>query len=215
MMIARANGMTLSEYMKERIWEPLGITNMTFHPEQRPDLKERFPETSIRQGGAHPLFLTVKDPNGKLEWGINPYFDVNAIHEDDEGGTGGFGNAIDFHKVLYSITCSDRKLLGPEMCDELFKPQLSVEAQEHVKQVFKFRDSEGIVSFAQSGDQISFGLGGQVTLVDVEGRRRAGTMVGGGITNTLWWADRKGGIWFVASDMLPNLESLFRLLSSL
>jgi hypothetical protein len=49
-----------------------------------------------------------------------------------------------------------------------------------VKQVFKFRDSEGLVSFAQSGDQISFGLGGQVTLADVEGRRRAGTMVGGG-----------------------------------
>jgi CubicO group peptidase (beta-lactamase class C family) len=72
MMIARANGMTLSEYTKKYMWEPLGITNATFHLEQRPDMKERMPEASMRQGGTHPLFLTVRDPNGKLEWGINP-----------------------------------------------------------------------------------------------------------------------------------------------
>jgi hypothetical protein len=54
-----------------------------------------------------------------------------------------------------------------------------------VKQVFSFRDSEGLVSFAQSGDQISFGLGRQVTLADVEGKRQAGTMVDGGIKNTM------------------------------
>ena len=93
-MIARATVMTLSEYMKTHIWEPLGITNMTFHLEQRPDMRKRMPEVSIRQGGAHPLFLSVADPNGKLQWGTNPYIDVDAIQEDDEGGTGLFGSAV-------------------------------------------------------------------------------------------------------------------------
>jgi hypothetical protein len=87
--------------------------------------------------------------------------------------------------VLRSITFGEGTLLEQEMSDELFKPQLSAEAQEHVKQVFSFRDSEGLVSFAQSGDQISFGLGRQVTLADVEGKRQAGTLVDGGIKNTM------------------------------
>lgn len=54
--------------------------------------------------------------------GDKSYFDVNAIYEDDEGGSGCFGSIIDFHKVLRSITSGDGKLLGQEMSDELFKP---------------------------------------------------------------------------------------------
>lgn len=107
MMIARANTMTLSEFMEKHIWVPLSITNMAFHLEQRPDMKERIPEVSIRQGGSHPLSISVVDRNGKLEWGTNPYFDIDAIQEDDEGGKGGFGSAIDFHKVLHSIVSGD------------------------------------------------------------------------------------------------------------
>jgi len=121
MMIARANGTSLSEYMKTHIWEPLDITNMTFHIELRPDMRKRMPEVSIRQGGSHPLFLTVANANGKLEWGINPCIDTDAIQEDDEGGTGLFTSAVDFHKVLHSIVSGDGKLLNAEMCDELIQ----------------------------------------------------------------------------------------------
>ncbi|KAE9365978.1 beta-lactamase/transpeptidase-like protein [Stipitochalara longipes BDJ] len=204
MMIARANNVALSEFMKTHIWEPLGIINMTFHLEQRLDMKKRMPEVSLRQGGSHPLFLTVADPNGKLEWGTNPYVDMDAIQEDDEGGTGAFGSAVDFHKVLHSVVSGDGKLLNAEMCDELFKPQLSPEAQEHVVKLYEYRDKEGLVSFAPSGKEISFSLSGMLNLSDVEGRRRAGTMVGGGITNTMWWADRKAKICgFYGSNLLP------------
>jgi CubicO group peptidase (beta-lactamase class C family) len=189
MMIARANGTSLSEYMKTHIWEPLGIKNMTFHIELRPDMRKRMPEVTIRQGGSHPLFLTVANANGKLEWGINPYIDTDAIQEDDEGGTGLFGSAGDFHKVLHSIVSGDGKLLNAEMNDELFKPQLTPEAQEHVVKLYEYRDKEGLVSFAPSGKEISYALSGMLNLGDTQGRRRAGTMMGGGITNTLWWAD--------------------------
>ena len=179
-MIARATGISLSEYMKKHIWDPLGITNMTFHLEKRPDMRKRLPEVSIRQGGSHPLFFTVTDPIGKLEWGTNPYIDTDAILEDDEGGTGVFGSAVDFHKVLHSIVSGDGKLLNAEMCEELFRPQLTPQAQEHVVKLYEYRDKEGLVSFAPSGKDITFSLSGMLNLADVEGRRRAGTMVGGG-----------------------------------
>jgi CubicO group peptidase (beta-lactamase class C family) len=180
MMILRASGTTLSEYMKRHIWQPLGITDITFRLEQRLDMKDRMPEVSIRQGGSHPLFLSVVDRNGKLEWGTNPYIDVHEVQEDDEGGTGGFGSAVDFHKVLHSIVSGDGKLLNSETCDELFKAQLSPRAQEHMAKLYKYRDKEGLVSFSPSGKEISFSLSGMLNLADVKGRRRAGTMTGGG-----------------------------------
>jgi CubicO group peptidase (beta-lactamase class C family) len=208
MMIARANGTSLSEYMKTHIWEPLGIKNMTFHIELRPDMRKRMLEVSIRQGGSHPLFLTVANANGKLEWGINPYIDTDAIQEDDEGGTGLFGSAVDFHKVLHSIVSGDGKLLNAEMCDELFKPQLTPEAQEHVVKLYEYRDKGGLVSFAPSGKEINYALSGMLNLADAEGRRRAGTMMGGGITNTMWWADREAKIWYVERTFGPYIEPL-------
>ena len=194
-MVARASGMALGEYMKKRIWNPLGITNMTFHIEQRPDLKKLMPEVSIRLGGACPVTLAVLDPNGKLEWGTQYLFDIHAVQKNDEGGTGIFGSAVDFHKVLKSITTGDGKLLGPEMCDELFKSQLSAEAQAHLGRINqKFTQSNG---FAPNGREISCSLGGLVTLANVDGGRQKGTMFGGGASNTFWWADREAGIWFV------------------
>jgi CubicO group peptidase (beta-lactamase class C family) len=109
MMIARVNEMTLSQYMKKHIWDPLGITNMAFHFVQRADMKARMPELSIRQDDSYPLFLTAADPRGKLEWGTNLYFDMDAIQVDDEGGTGGFGSAAGSHKVLHSIVAGDER----------------------------------------------------------------------------------------------------------
>lgn len=39
-MVERVNGgMSLGEYMKAHIWSPLGINDMTFHLDQRPDLR--------------------------------------------------------------------------------------------------------------------------------------------------------------------------------
>jgi hypothetical protein len=108
--------------MKNYIWEPLGITTMTFHLGKRPGMKEGMPKARMRQGGTHLLFLTVRDPNGKLERGISPYFDVNEIYEDYEGYLGYFGSVVDFHKVLRSITSGEGTLLEQEMSDELFKP---------------------------------------------------------------------------------------------
>ncbi len=176
MMVARASGVPLSKYMKSHMWEPLGITNITFHLEQRSDMKERMPEVSVKAGGEHLLHRMTKGLNGKLGWGTNYLIDAHEVQQDDESGTGAFGSAADFHKILHSITTGDGKLLGLKMCDELFKPQLSTSAQEHRIKVYEFRESEGLTSLSPTGSQLSFSLGGMMTLVDIEGRRRKGTI---------------------------------------
>ena len=39
--IARVNSTTLEEFMRANIWEPLGMTSTTFHPELHPGMMER------------------------------------------------------------------------------------------------------------------------------------------------------------------------------
>jgi CubicO group peptidase (beta-lactamase class C family) len=52
-MVERANGMSLGSYLKKHIWDSLGITNMTFHLKERPDMLQRIPDMTERQGGAN------------------------------------------------------------------------------------------------------------------------------------------------------------------
>jgi hypothetical protein len=75
---------------------------------------------------------------------------MDAIQVDNEGGTDGFGSAVDFHKVLHSIVAGDEKLLNEKMRDELFCPQLKPEGQKHVVTLYECRAKEGLVSFALS-----------------------------------------------------------------
>lgn len=39
--IARINNTTLEEFMRVNIWEPLGMTSTSFHPENRPGMMDR------------------------------------------------------------------------------------------------------------------------------------------------------------------------------
>ena len=63
----RANDVSLGNYMKKNIWDPLGITNMTFHPEERPDMLQLLPAMTERQGGVN-AFGTALGPAGALKF---------------------------------------------------------------------------------------------------------------------------------------------------
>jgi CubicO group peptidase (beta-lactamase class C family) len=64
-MVERANNISLGKYMQKYIWGPLGIKNMTFHLEERPDMLERLPEMTERVGGMS-IFTTAANPSAKL-----------------------------------------------------------------------------------------------------------------------------------------------------
>ncbi len=78
-MVERVTGMSLGKYMQKNIWEPLGIKSMTFHLEERSDMRSRLMATSERIGGVHPMFGTPVCPIqlSKRRWsssrGVKPY----------------------------------------------------------------------------------------------------------------------------------------------
>lgn len=87
-MTQRANGnISLEEYMRKNIWEPLDMVDTSFHLEIRPDLRARMVDMSEREGGADPLFGIPLNENGKMT--------KNRVHfmpdpvEDEAGGVRG------------------------------------------------------------------------------------------------------------------------------
>ena len=64
-----------SEFFEENIFKPLGMTDTTFHPENRPDIESRLAE------------MTVRTPEGILVPGTQVY---NRPAQHDLGGVGGY-----------------------------------------------------------------------------------------------------------------------------
>ena len=190
--------------MQKYMWEPLGITNMAFHLQQRPDMLTRLSAMTERGGGS-TLFGTASDPLGPLGWTPEIWLDGMA---DDCGGAGGYGSAVDYQKILDSITAGDNKLLGSEMLDELFKPQLGDVPQAQLEESLAIKEIySGIAPSLPIGLKFGYALGGMVVLEDIEGRRRKGSMHWAGLPNMYWWADRVGGVSGVyATQLIPSTD---------
>lgn len=94
--------------MKENIWGPLGITDITFWPESNPDLKER---------SAH-MFARNNEGNAIHVGGIS----ITAGSKDSFGGHGACGTPQDFFKVVGSLLMDDEKLLKKETARAMFQP---------------------------------------------------------------------------------------------
>lgn len=48
LLVERLSGLTLEQYMEANIWGPLGIKDITFWPEKRPELLKRMADTTLR-----------------------------------------------------------------------------------------------------------------------------------------------------------------------
>lgn len=118
LLIERVSGVTLEGFMRENLWEPLGIKDMTFKLSSRPDLVERMAAMSEREAGSS----TVKYMGGKQ---FHQDTDGSEI-EDCLGGQGVFTSPEEYFKVVKAVltTEDDEKLLKKETLNEFFKPQL-------------------------------------------------------------------------------------------
>jgi CubicO group peptidase (beta-lactamase class C family) len=117
LLIERVSGMSLEQFMKENLWDPLGIKDMTFNPSERPDLKARLADMSLR------------GEDGKVAFSEErlPYHDENMEFVTEcMGGQGSFLSAEEYVKVLKAVLNADvdEKILKKETLEVFFKPQL-------------------------------------------------------------------------------------------
>lgn len=119
LLIERVTGLTLEEYMRQNLWEPLGIKDMTFKISSRPDMKERMADMSMRDEETGKVRYT-----GSTQW----YTDADGNDlQDCMGGQGVFTSPEEYIKVLHAVltTDEDEKVLKKHTLKEFFTPQFS------------------------------------------------------------------------------------------
>jgi CubicO group peptidase (beta-lactamase class C family) len=169
-IVGRLNNTTLGGYMEEHVFKPLGMTETTFHLDQRPDLKAKLVLSGLRQ----------KD--GSLTANPAPVFSESAV--DHSGGGGLWCNATDYIKVLADLIKDEPTLLKREtVVDMLAKPQITVES---ALAGLVGQRSAAAANAAPASFGMNYGLGGMV-LTKASDILPVGTLSWGGLPNLKWF----------------------------
>lgn len=192
LVVERLTKSTLEEYMKTNIWEPLGLSTMTFFPSRTPGLDDRVPMLSAR--GPDGKLYPFKEPS--ITTGVTGCF----------GGSGGYSSLGEYRTFLLSLLRNDGKLLRSESVDELFRPQLTSAQKEGFHEfLLGPMGAFFIGEFLWQKYEHGWAFGGAVFVEGYEdGRRKAGTLSWGGVANTFWTMDREAGLALtVGTQLIP------------
>jgi CubicO group peptidase (beta-lactamase class C family) len=190
-LLTLVTGQSLSKYMAQHIFTPLGMESTTFWPRQ------------VDSGGSRTLSFAFasQDPNeaGLLKPGEPP---VPEQHEMESGGAGLYSTPDDYGKFLHGIL--SHKLLSPQTTDLLFSSQLR-SAQADMLMAIANASHDALVPEFPRGTPLDHGLGGVINREDIQGKRKKGSMMWSGMSNGRWWIDRETGIaGVVFTEVLPH-----------
>jgi CubicO group peptidase (beta-lactamase class C family) len=163
--------MKLGDYMQHHIFDPLGINDITFVSD-RQDIQDRLVQCFER---------SETEGLKKVRLSKRPY-----PAKEHFGGGGLFASATDLLKVYGAILRKDDTILGEEMVDLMFKPQL-----QHTIGLDNLSDTHpsyrnSILNSVPSSTPINFGLGGLLNLQSVVGRRGSHSLTWSGMANCYW-----------------------------
>ncbi|CZR68756.1 related to 1,4-butanediol diacrylate esterase [Phialocephala subalpina] len=201
LLIERLTKKDLEIYLKQNVFSPLGIDDITFWPDANPDLQSRKARISVRDP-------SVPDGSGK----IMPFKGPSMVDGAAEalGGQGLVAAPSSYLKILQSLLVDDEKLLKKETAAIMFQPQLSKESQVALQKIYESKPTRGPCSIGDFPADVKYdwGLGGLLTTEDVkrDGQpfRRKGCLNWSGALNLFWFLDREAGLCgFYGGQVLP------------
>ncbi|OTB00561.1 hypothetical protein M426DRAFT_235194 [Hypoxylon sp. CI-4A] len=190
-VVEKLSGLSLEDYMKRNIWEPLEAVSSTFFPDQHPHI------------GALRVPMTFRvDPEGPaVEKPGAPT--ITTGMKAPFGGHGLFSSMPDYFKILYSLLVDDEKLLRKETTALMFQPQLTTASK---KELEKFMETPEMKSmFPSPPGNCDFGLGGFLVVGDKHEYWQKGALMWGGAASLNLFIDRSAGVCGVfGSQVLPS-----------
>lgn len=200
-LVEIAAGMSLDEFMRRRIFAPLGIPDgdIGFYPDKNGDMRDR------KAGIA-----TLDEATGAPPAADAPAFDILFGATECLGGAGLFATSSAYQTFLCALLRRDPVLLKPASYAELFRPQLEgaletafndyVSASPMHAQLFGL----GIPADVRK----NWSLAGLVLATEgVEGRCTAGTSMWAGVCSTVWFIDHGAGVCGTAlCQVIPPLH---------
>jgi len=191
-LVERLTDMSLEEYMRENLWKPLGIKDMTFFPARHADMQARLSGMTLRdpQGGG-----TAVDYAGPT---------LNTGVTDCLGGQGCYATMPEYMKVLHSLLVDDEKLLAKATTRQMFEPHLTAPAKKFMNSL---RDRPEVwtlfVGHFPRHVDLDWGLAGMLTVQHDEGWREDRTLIWSGLPN-LFWVSR----WAFCSGACADTDKL-------
>jgi CubicO group peptidase (beta-lactamase class C family) len=180
LLIERVTKKSLEAYMKENLWGPLGMEDVTFFLKQRPDMVEKQMGVTRRDAETGKTTYLATAPE---------YRELNGMEiRDCLGGQGSFANASTYIKVLHAVLTmdEDEKLLKKETAEEMFRPQLNEAGKAGLAALMQLDMVRNAMGVPPADMEKDHGLGGLVFMGDEEGGRRKGTLAWAGLPNISW-----------------------------
>ncbi|EAQ83745.1 hypothetical protein CHGG_10149 [Chaetomium globosum CBS 148.51] len=179
--LERVTGVSLGEYLREWVLEPLGMDGTGFFRGRvvGEGKKDRFVPISERDGETGELSERAE------------MFPAEPQYE--AGGAGLYTCAGDYAKVMQAVLkgLDGEGILKKEVVDEMFRPQLDETQRAWLRGIlWEF----GSGAELPEDTPVDYGIGGTINMEDVEGKRRKGSMMWSGMCNSRWWIDRETGI---------------------
>lgn len=178
LMIEKVTSMRLFDYIQKYIFDPLGIRDMCYNLDQRPDLKARYVPPA------------KKNEQGELVDGVAPW---PLAARDLLGGAGLFGSAKEYFTFLRAVFAEDEKLLKKSTYQMIYH----VECHDPLAPMPITSISNNLNKLAPVPvDQIVWGhgLASGIMVSDQPGWMRKGTLHWGGMLNHSWNIDHRSGI---------------------
>ncbi|KAI1408331.1 beta-lactamase/transpeptidase-like protein [Hypoxylon sp. FL1857] len=195
--VEAATKSTLDEFMRRRIWTPLGIENeASFFPKTRENLKDRLADMSMLKENKPPA-AHISD------------FDILGGAKDCFGGAGVYTSAKAYYAFLSAVLRRDPKLLTPASYEELFRPQLDERCEQGLNdQIYSHPlKTQYLGMQIPASVRKTWSFAGLVAKEGQEGRFAPGTTLWGGYPSCEWFIDHEAGICGVAvCQILPPMQ---------
>ncbi len=188
LIVERASDMSLDAYFRQRITEPLGMTDTDY------DLR---PEQQSRVVTRHQ-----RGPDEQLTEFANDPFQAATFYS---GGAGLYSTAADYIRFMQAFLRDGGTVLSPEAVRAMGRNQIgNLEVGPMESAVPTFSNDFDIYPDSTA----KFGLGFLINVDDIPGRRRAGSLTWGGLYNTYFWIDPESGICGVLlTQILPFFDA--------
>jgi len=206
-VVERLTGCTLGERMQQRIFDPLGITDGQFYPVTRENLRARLVD------------LNPDDPDALGRAVLGGGGDMNKRTNGDFGGHGYFLPGSDYVKVLQSLLANDGKLLKTATVENMFQNHLNPQAMASYQTALASAQGPFFRVGTDAGMKVGHGLGGLLTLENVDGWYGEHTLTWGGGLTFAWFIDRQNNLCGLCAvqaalpvdvELVGSLKQIFR-----
>ncbi len=187
LMVEAVSGMKLDHYMKENIFEPLGMTDSGF--KITPAMRPRKAAVHVRKEGGG--FTATEH-------------ELNQNPEVFQGGGALYSTVGDYLKFTRALLMGGAPILQPETVKEMFRNSMKEGVLcRPLKSYIPARSTD--MNFV---DGMKWGLTFMINPQAFPGRRSANSLTWGGLANSYFWIDpvkKVTGVW--ATQLLPFYDA--------